>query len=112
MFEKCLSCGDRVFFTVKDQAGTFCSKRCRDYFFYPRFCQECIQSTADQSSGGTFTLNFIGTTFFLEKDRCLVCGSVVRWLVFSVLLVPLIPLGKYRVKYVSRDRFWSRKVLG
>src|SRR3989442_14071762 len=107
MLNKCLNCGRRSLFSRKDAAGTFCSRECQSYYAYPTFCPSCIAATTDQSSGGTFTFNFIGTAFVGGYSRCPVCGSVVQ-ILFGWLILPLVPLGRYRVKYITPDRFYSR----
>jgi hypothetical protein len=110
MFEKCGNCNARVIKGRTDEYGTFCSRECHDNFVHPGFCATCVHGTTPVSSGGTFTLNGIGTRLYGSGDRCPICHSVVQRLFFCVLFIPLIPLGKYRVKYTAPNQFLSRKL--
>jgi hypothetical protein len=72
------------------------------------FCMGCYLQTTGESLAGTSTFNLVGTRliggFF---DRCPICGSVLqeRW---YCLIVPVFPLGQYRVLYRERSLFYSR----
>jgi len=110
MFEKCGNCGSRVIKGVTDDRGTFCSSACRSWFAYPDFCDRCKLASTEKSSGGTATLNGIGTMLYGSGDPCPVCSSVIKRLFFTLLYIPIIPLGKYRVKAVTPQRFLSRKI--
>jgi hypothetical protein len=110
MFEKCGNCGARVVKGRTDQYGTFCSSACHDHFVHPGFCASCLHATTEVSSGGTFTFNGIGTRLYGSGDPCPVCRSVVQRLFFCVIFIPLIPIAKYRVKYVTPGRFLSRRL--
>lgn len=110
MFEKCENCDQRVVVGRKDEYGTFCSAECQDNFVHPGFCDACLQATTDVSSGGTFTLNGIGTRLYGSGDRCPVCRSTIQRLFFCVVFIPIIPIAKYRVKYIAPSRFLSRKL--
>lgn len=110
MFEKCQNCGGRVLKGVRDQFGIFCSMECRNFAVYPGFCPSCASATTEKSSGGTYTLNGIGTTLYGAGDPCSICGSVIRTHWICVLYIPVIPLGKYRVKFTQPRRFLSRRL--
>ena len=107
---KCTNCGSWVIGGETDANGTFCSNVCRTYFLYPGFCDSCRMATTDVSSGGTFTFNGIGTALYGSAEVCPTCASVVKRLFFTILFIPIIPLGKYRVKYVTKKKFFSRKL--
>lgn len=110
MFEKCGNCGSRVVKGRTDEYGTFCSRECHDNFVHARFCDTCVRASTDVPDGGTFTLNGIGTRLYGSGDRCPICQSVVQRLFFCVLFIPLIPIRKYRVKYIAPARFLSRRI--
>ncbi len=74
------------------------------------FCDACIEATAPYHTGGTFRLNGIGTTLFGQDHPCPQCGSVVSRLWFCVLFIPIVPLGRFRVLWLSSGRFLSRAV--
>jgi len=66
------------------------------------FCASCRSRTTDESLGDTRTVNFVlGTRLIGHDDRCPACGSVLqtKWL---QIILPLIPLGRYRVIYLER----------
>ena len=74
------------------------------------FCEECRSKTSDESPGNTTTVNFLlGTRLIGYENRCPACGSVEQTLWLQIVL-PLIPLGKYRVIYLDKDLFSSRYV--
>ncbi len=110
MFEKCQNCGSRVISGRRDELGVFCSAECRNFVAHPGFCQTCLSTSSPRSTGGTFTFNGIGTGLYGRKDPCSVCGSVVQTHWICIFFVPIIPLGKYRVKYTQPRRFLSRRL--
>jgi hypothetical protein len=110
MFEKCANCEVRVVVGRKDEYGTFCSRQCHDNFVHPGFCDVCVSSTTDEPSGRTFTINGIGTLLHGSGDICPICRSVIQRRFVCIGFIPVIPLSKYRVKYVAPSRFVSRKL--
>ncbi len=78
------------------------------------FCSNCRTQTTDESPGGTSVVNFIfGTRLIGHDDRCPSCGSVRQTMWFQFIL-PIIPLGTYRIIYLERGlmsgRYVGRKV--
>jgi hypothetical protein len=78
------------------------------------FCASCRSQTTDESPGNTQTVNFVfGTRLIGHDDVCPVCGSVEQML-WIMLIIPLVPCGKFRVLYQNKDmrstRYISRKV--
>jgi hypothetical protein len=59
-------------------------------------CRRCLDQCLDADAPGAMSHNFMGTIFIGASERCSVCGSSVKTLWLS-LLVPLIPLGSYRI---------------
>jgi len=96
---------------VKDGDLKFCSKKCHEHYKIPDFCDDCISSTTDKSSGNLYRLNGIGTTLIGFMDECPKCKSILKTYWFTFLFIPLIPLAKYRLKYVTKDSFITRKVV-
>lgn len=111
MFEKCSNCGSRVVWGQRDELGVYCSEQCQSFFHFPGFCQSCADGTTAEDAGSTTTLNGIGTKLYGSGSRCPVCQSIVQTKFFCLLFIPVIPLGKYRVRYVSSNRYLSRKLL-
>jgi hypothetical protein len=67
------------------------------------FCQKCFDATTDDTTGSTFTVNWLlGTRLHDEGDMCTECGSMQAslWLWF---LVPIMRVGTYRIIYTKRD---------
>ena len=62
------------------------------------FCEACtnVSSTA-YFPGKVSSLNGIGRMFYGEESRCPTCGSCVRTLWFTLLFLPIVPLGSYRI---------------
>jgi len=110
MFEKCTNCQMRVIKGCRDENGVFCSRQCQGWFRHPGYCPACAAATTDEGAGNTHTVNGIGTHLYWKKRPCPVCGSIVQTKFFCVFFLPLVPLGRYRVRYVSPGRYLSRKL--
>jgi hypothetical protein len=112
MFEPCGNCKTRIFFSAREFAGQkYCSAECESWARHPGYCDECVRVTSEESSGGTYTMNGIGTRLYFKRQRCTACGSCVQTKFFCVLYIPLIPLGSYRVRWSTPTQFFSRRVL-
>lgn len=110
MFENCVNCNTKVLKGIETERGVFCSGECRDNVAHPGFCAACTAMSTDKTSGGTFTLNGIGTKLYGSKDRCSTCGAMTQTHWITLVYLPVIPLGKYRVKKVTPGRYLSRKL--
>jgi hypothetical protein len=110
MFEKCNNCGIRLITGKRDQNGIFCSVQCQVYYANPGFCKSCDAATTPESAGSTTTVNGIGTKIYGNGNPCSQCGSVIQTKFFVVIFIPLIPLGKYRIKWATPSRYISRKL--
>ena len=110
MFKKCVNCNGMVLKGIETERGVFCSAECRDFSAHPGFCASCMAMTTEKPSGGTFVVNGIGTRLYGSADRCPACGAVTQthWITFVYL--PVIPLGRYRVKKVTPTTYLSRKM--
>jgi hypothetical protein len=73
------------------------------------FCYRCWSDTTDESPGNTATVNLIGTALTGEEERCEVCGSVIKTKHFWLIL-PLIPLGRFRVIRCGDGRYLGRRL--
>src|SRR5882724_9963961 len=74
------------------------------------FCTACRSQTTDESPGDTKTVNFVlGTRLIGHDDQCSACGSVLqtKWL---QIVLPIIPLGQYRVIYFERGLLSGRYI--
>jgi hypothetical protein len=111
VFHACANCETTILFGGREYGGRrYCSKECEDWVRHPGFCDACLRATTDESSGGTLTLNGAGTRLAFRRRRCPTCGSYLQTLVFALLLVPIIPFGRYRVRWVTPKRFLSRRL--
>jgi hypothetical protein len=77
------------------------------------FCETCREQTLDRSAPPLAVFNLLGTRFLGRADRCATCGSSIRTVWFCAIL-PLLPLGSYRVLPVGqalahKSWFLSRK---
>ncbi|HYZ87679.1 MAG TPA: hypothetical protein VE620_00140 [Myxococcales bacterium] len=112
MFESCGNCQMRVIFGGREYGGKkYCSVECEWWARHPGYCSECVRVTTDESSGGTYTLNGIGTKLYFRRQTCPTCGSCVQTKFFCIFYIPVIPLGSYRVRWATPKRFFSRRVL-
>jgi hypothetical protein len=77
------------------------------------FCETCRGQTIERPAPPLAVFNLMGTRFLGRGDRCSTCGSSVRTVWFCLIL-PLLPLGSYRVLPVGqalahKSWFLSRK---
>lgn len=110
-FAKCQNCGERVFGRPSPNAGgIFCSRICQSNFRHPGFCTACVAATTPSPAASSIRVNGIGAGLYFRKDWCKTCGSVIQSQWFSVFFIPVIPLGKFRIKYVAPHQYLSRAV--
>ena len=112
IFGKCANCGLTTVGGTQEDGKSFCSKECREFFQAPKFCDQCVAETTQESLGGTFTINVLFGTRLMTwgSEACPRCYSRIgrTWL---WILLPLFPVtGQYRVKYQTRKRYYSRKM--
>jgi hypothetical protein len=69
------------------------------------FCVACYLQTKDESPGDTWQVNFCGTRL-IGYEQCPICHSIIQ-IKWFCLLIPIIPLGKYRVIYSEKSIFNS-----
>ena len=78
------------------------------------FCEHCVAESTDETPGDVSTLNGIGRQFYGSSEPCPQCASVIRTLWWTVVELPVVPLGSYRYKTAQeggrRARFWCRKL--
>jgi hypothetical protein len=91
----------------------FCSPQCFTYTPARTFCEECIDATIDYAPSHTITYSFIAGTrwSWWPRERCPTCHSVVQRFCFY-LLVPLVTLGRFRVIWITRDKYIARSLKG
>jgi hypothetical protein len=73
-------------------------------------CFQCWSETTDETPGSMFTMYVMFGWRFLGAERpCPTCGSTIRskWFCF---VVPLVRLGRYRVRDLGDDTFVGRKI--
>lgn len=107
---KCAHCGSRIVFGVKDGEDHFCDKYCLENHRYPGFCKDCVSETTEESTGGTSSINGIGTTLYGAASRCPNCHSVIKRKWFCIFCIPIVPLKRYRVKPVTSRTHISRRL--
>jgi hypothetical protein len=117
MLEHCTNCRTLILFGgERDVGGVYCSWQCRTWYWQvrldlPPFCDHCLAETTEQSSGSTYSLNGVGTSLFGWEQPCPQCNSAVRTKCACLFFIPLIPLGKYRVKFSTPQQFISRQLV-
>lgn len=104
---------------VRQGDKLYCNATCMESSQKPRqFCQECLASTTDQSTGNLGRINGIGVALMRAGGPpCPQCQSLLSRTWVTILYIPLIPLSKYRVLYLvkgsviaGRSQFISRKM--
>ena len=74
-----------------------------------RFCPRCLARSTDRPAPGTVVYNAIyGTQPMGAADRCDACKSVVRT-IWLWLIVPLVPIGSYRMIATERNHYVGRR---
>jgi hypothetical protein len=72
------------------------------------FCEDCLAATTNESPGAVLALNFaLGTTFYHSGGPCPNCGSIVATKCFILFLIPVVRLGRFRLKYHRKGFFGS-----
>jgi hypothetical protein len=110
----CTHCGVfAITLPFRDNLGrTYCSEACMQWLGEgPRsFCKKCLFETVTQSSGNLSRINGIGTAFGGSSEPCPMCRSVIKRVWFTALLIPIVPLARYRVIQISPREFLSRRL--
>jgi hypothetical protein len=77
------------------------------------FCAKCSSETTDESPGFVGSIYFVGTRLIGRDIQCATCHATLQTLWFC-LIIPLFPLGRFRVIYLGHgfmsSRFIARKV--
>ena len=109
-FQSCQNCGGLVLFHRHESGGVFCSSVCRQFHNRPGFCEACLKETHEVGAGGTRTVNGFGTSLLGRSAPCPNCGSVIQRLFACALFIPILPLGRFRVKHCSPGHYFSRRM--
>lgn len=77
------------------------------------FCERCTAQSTERQPGNISTVNGIGRKFYGGANACEGCGSVVRTLWWTLVDIPIVPLGSYRYKRAGDlgqgSEFWARR---
>lgn len=80
-----------------------------DVYGNGQFCSRCLARSTNRPAPGTVTYNAIyGTQPMGSADRCDSCKSVVRT-IWLWLVVPLVPIGSYRMIPTERNHYVGRR---
>lgn len=70
---------------------------------------QCLTSTTDRTAPGSLAMNVVlGSRYMGSSDRCPACRSVIRTL-WLWLVLPVFPLGSYRVITTDTYSFIGRR---
>lgn len=107
---RCAECGARIIAGgYREGEDRFCSIACFTAGPFDEFCDECTSTTTDDGPHVTMTrANPIHMLRF-SKTRCPNCHSVVtrKWI---VVILPIIPLKIYRVRWLDGVQYIARKL--
>lgn len=108
--KRCANCQRKFLFGGRTLNGAaYCSKECLEFASAPAFCATCQSETQDVSTGNLLSVNLIGEAFLGSGRKCPTCHSVEKYM-FFIMVFPVLPLGKWKLKYVAPGRFITRKV--
>jgi hypothetical protein len=107
---RCVTCNTIIVGGYRSGEDRYCSLPCFTASPLGNFCPECVDATTPDSPGGTFTFNTVGTRLFFADDRCPKCHSIVQRKAVCAFFLPVIPLSRYRVIYVSGGRYLGRRL--
>jgi tetratricopeptide (TPR) repeat protein len=111
MLDRCAECGRRIVFGgYTEGLARYCSTACYTGGPFQGFCEECTSSTTEDGPGNTHLHNGIGTSLRPRGERCPKCHSVLtrKWVV--ILLIPVIPLKEYRVRWINHTQYVGRRL--
>jgi len=83
----------------------------KDFRDNPRFCDECLDATINETANSMFTFNFIGTTLRGKNNFCSICGSFISSKYFIFYGIPIIKLGTYRIIEIQKEFLGSKNKL-
>lgn len=113
MLEPCHRCHRRIVAGgVRHQEQVYCGGYClRAYYGLEKrdFCQSCLRDTTSPSPGNTGTTNGTGTAFRQNGPACPNCLAIPMRRYYTIFFLPVIPLLKYRVLWVTHDRYSGRE---
>ena len=78
----------------------FCSLPCYAATEDGRFCANCVAETTMEGPGDMRTVNGIGTVLRGDDRRCPTCHSVAQQKWFQFIVLPVIPMDRYRILYL------------
>ncbi len=107
---RCSRCTRIMVGGYKSGEERFCSLSCYTSSPTGTFCGACMAATTNDTPGGTFTFNSVGTRLCFVRNRCPECHSIVQRKFFVALYIPLIPMGSYRVIYTAPRRYLGRRL--
>jgi hypothetical protein len=111
MFNACANCESTIVFGGREYGGRrYCSQECEGWARHPGFCAACLQATTDKSAWNWLSFRGARIRLAFRRDPCPTCGSYLQTQVFALLFVPIIPLGRYRVRWVTPKRSVSRRL--
>ena len=108
ILKKCAKCNKKFILGYKCDSEWFCSLSCCASNDFGGFCKNCLESTTKKSRGSTRLLNGIGTKLYFMKNRCPICNSVIQTKYFCFVFIPIVPLRKYRILYLSNNEYYGR----
>ena len=110
ILNRCAGCGAMIAFGIKDGEQRYCNKYCQEFHKYPNFCKDCVAETTDEATGGTSSINGIGTSLYGSSSKCPNCHSVVKRKWFCIFCIPVVPLKRYRIKQVTAKLHIGRRL--
>jgi len=109
----CAACNQIIVYgPIRRDDKCFCSHACMNTLYPIEFCQRCLDETHEPSDISLSQAGGCGAGFYnsLWQGNCPTCGSQVARVWIALLCVPFIPLGRYRVFYVSDFEFIARRI--
>lgn len=60
-------------------------------------CAKCLKKTKNKSVPSVTSTQLVGTVLYGKANKCDICGSIIQTHWFVIFMIPIIPLGSYRV---------------
>ena len=107
---RCAVCNSRMVGGIREGSARYCSAACYSQSPLPNFCERCLGETTEASPAPVFSLHLFGMGLYGTDRRCPECHSVVQRKWLELAGIPVIRIGRYRMRYSGRTSWTGRRL--